>query len=394
MNIEKYVAKGKVRYRLLGAYIGVDVVTGKQVRANIKNKVSKSEVKRAYGLKLREFEENGFTVKKQESKVKAKTVNDLIDLFYPHYKNTGIKESAYTTSTQRIDKHIRPYFGDLRLDRLQPMILQPIVDKYCDEVSQTNNHYKTILSSFKRVLTYGVKIDLLDFNPIDKIFIKNVKIEKEEKVKFYEKSELNKILTHVAGFSKQSYSEQASALYIRLLLFTGLRASEGLGLDWLDVDFENKTLSINRGLNNRSEITTLKNKGSYRTIDLDDDSIQDLKEFRELQLAFVSEFGLTVPTMIFYNPKKRKSINPHYHYSSMQRGFQDICKDCGVVYLGLHALRHTHATMLVASGTDYKTIQERMGHDKLEITQDTYSHAIREKKVDAVNNLVEFVKRV
>ena len=393
MNIEKYVTKkGAKKYIYTGAYIGIDVLTGKEFRTDIRGN-SKAEVKRKYAKKMHEFEDNGFTVKKQVKR-RVKTVNDLIDLFYPYYKNTGVKESSYRISTQRIDRHIRPYFGHMRLDRLQSPILQPVIDRYCDEVASQNGHYKTILSSFKRILVFGVKMDMLDTNPMDKIFIKNVKIEKEEKVKFYEKSELNKILAHIGGFSKSSYSEQALALYVRLLFFTGLRASEGLGLDWVDVDFYNKTLSINKGLDAYSEITTLKNKGSYRVIDLDDGIINDLKEFKAFQLSMIMEFGLTVPTMIFYDPKKRKtSANPHYHYSFVQRGFQELCGACGVAYLGLHALRHTHATMLVASGTDYKTIQERMGHDKLEITQDTYSHAIQERKIQAVNDLVEFVKK-
>jgi len=396
MNIEKYVAKGKTRYRLLGAYIGIDVVTGKQVRANIKNKLSKSEVKRAYGLKLNEFEENGFTVKKQlKNQVKVKTVNDLIDLFYPYYKSTGVKESSYKISTQRIDKHIRPYFGDMRLNRLQPMLLQPVIDRYCDEVASQNGHYKTILSSFKRVLAFGVKKDILDTNPMDKIFIKNVMIEKEEKIKFYESVQLNVLLAYLNNVSNNSYSEQALATYILLLLFTGLRAGEALALNWMDIDFRNKTLVINKSLNPRSEITTPKTKGSYRTIDLDDDTLNMLRKFKKIQVEIIRKLESRQPSMIFYNPVKRSnSSNPHYHYSSMQRGFQDLCRASNVEYLGLHSLRHTHATMLRASGVEFEVIQERLGHDSLKMTIDIYSHVIKESKREAINGLVEFVKKM
>lgn len=323
-----------------------------------------------------------------------KTINDLIDLFYPHYKDTGVKASSYKITTQRIDKHIRPYFGNMRLDRLQPILFQPVIDRYCDEVAPRNNHYKTILSSFKRVLAFGVKMDMLDTNPMDKIFIKNIKIEKEEKIKFYESVQFNILLAYLNSISNNSYSEQALATYILLLLFTGLRAGEALALNWTDIDFRNKTLVINKSLNPRSEITTPKTKGSYRTIDLDDDTLNVLRKFKKIQMEIIRKLESRQPSMIFYKPVKRSnSSNPHYHYSSMQRGFQDLCRVSDIEYLGLHSLRHTHATMLLASGADFKVIQERLGHDSIKMTTDIYSHVIKESKREAVNGLVEFVKK-
>lgn len=71
----------------------------------------------------------------------------------------------------------------------------------------------------------------------------------------------------------------------------------------------------------------------------------------------------------------------------------DFCKNTGIPYLnGLHCFRHTHATMYVNAGVDYRMLQERLGHEDISMTMNVYAKALPENKRTALDNVVAFMK--
>lgn len=282
MNIQQYETKdGNKRYILKGAYIGVDSLTGEQVRTTIRGK-SEREVRRKYELKIREFEDNGCTKKKETS---IKTFNDLIDIWLVHYADT-VKASSYKETVYKIDGHVRPLIGNFKLEKLTPSLMQAKVDGFIKDVAGSLKNYKIVLATIKRIFKYAVALNLIEYNPMDRVLIRTVKREVDErKVKHYDKAEVKKLLEGLSNLDTDSWRDTLFSTFSKLLLYTGLRAGEALALEWSDIDFKDNMLSVSKTLYITGEISdTPKSLKSIRMIEIDDDTIEMLKEWKKFQL--------------------------------------------------------------------------------------------------------------
>ena len=393
MNIQQYETKnGKKGYILKGAYIGIDVVTGKQVRTDIRGK-TKTEVKREFELKKREFENNDFTVKKRSP---IKTFDDLADAWLITYQPT-IRASTYQNTDRMFKGYIKPVFGNIKLDKLTKSFMQVEMNAFVSGVSSKRKDYHLMVGLIKKILQYGVSLDLLRSNPMDNILINkpvasNVN-NNERSVKFYNKEQFHQILTSLSKLEGLRYATFST--YIKLMLYTGTRPAEALVLTWEDVDFNKKTLRINKTLSNRKEILAPKN-GTSRVIDLDDNTLSILRAWRKVILTKCLELGLKEPSFIFYSFISKS----HYQYNNMWTLYKDFCKVNDIEYMGgLHCFRHTHATMYLnniynkqdVTMGDYKYIQTRLGHKKIAMTMDVYSHLFPETNRTALDNMISYM---
>ena len=150
-------------------------------------------------------------------------------------------------------------------------------------------------------------------------------------------------------------------------------------------------MQITKTISNKNKnIEPPKTKCSIRTIELDDGTIKTLKQWRKMQLTKCWELGSNKqPKIIFYSIAK----GTYYQYCNMLRMHMDFCENTNIPYLGgLHCFRHTHATMYVNAGVDYKILQERLGHEDISMTMNVYAKALPENKRTALDNVVTFMK--
>lgn len=276
MNIKTYETKtGKIGYVLKGAYIGVVALTGEQVRTTVRGK-SKKEVQAKLQLKIREFEENGSTTKKEAS---IKSFNDLIDAWLVYYEKT-VKSGTYYDTESKLNKFIRPLIGTYKLEKIKPALMQTKINKFINELARCRrSDYKSILALMKRIFKYGVSLNLVESNPMDQTLIHTIKPDEPatKKVKYYDKAELTILLNRL---SFDDWKESLLATYIRLLVFTGMRAREALALECSDIDFKNKTVAINKTLNKFNTLEdTPKTKSSIRTIEVDSETLTTLNKW-------------------------------------------------------------------------------------------------------------------
>ena len=392
MKIEQYETKtGDKGYILKGAFIGTDKLTGKQVRTTIRGK-SKKEVERKLNLKKREFEDNGYT---KEVKCDIKNGSELIDNWLEYYKDSGIRDATFYQISVQINKHIRPLIGDIKLDNITPKLMSIKVNQFKKNIKNELKGYDNMLSRMKTILQYGVEQEFLKSNPMANIKTgkdkKDRSVDKKEKeLKYYNKEQIDQIRNSLQSYPESgSIHDMAFVTYIQILLFTGARASEILALTWSDIDFNNKTMNIDKTLSNQGKITeTPKTDAGIRTIELNTMTTSVLKKWRGLLFENCLKFGITRPSMIFYNISK----DTNYSYRHFLDKYRTFCKKNGLPYLrGLHAFRHTYATMHVASGEDYKTLQEILGHEKIAMTMDRYAKALPENKRKATENAIKFM---
>ena len=166
-----------------------------------------------------------------------------------------------------------------------------------------------------------------------------------------------------------------------LSAFTGMRRNELLGLRWDDYDHTAATISMNRGLvavEYELQETRDKTTNARRRIDLDATTIEVLSAWRtwqqtEQRAAAIDSLGR------MFTDTDGEPIHPH----AISQSFERIARRAGVRVIRLHDLRHTHGTLLIASGVPVKVVSERLGHATPTFTIETYQHVLPGMQADA-----------
>jgi len=168
-------------------------------------------------------------------------------------------------------------------------------------------------------------------------------------------------------------------ILVWILLFTGLRPSEVLGLTLNDFDFENKKVLVRRQISRdtgKVHEDYLKTSSSRREIPLAPNLEAIVKEH-------VAKFGLGPEKLLFKN-----RTSGVLRYKDAARSFRIVARPHGLKEReGLHVLRHTFASLLIRQGVNIKVIQTLLGHKEISETLDTYGHLFPNDLHDAILQL-------
>lgn len=195
---------------------------------------------------------------------------------------------------------------------------------------------------------------------------------------------------------KTARAHRLYALWL-LLVSTGLRRGEALGLTWADVDLTNRQLRVRRNVQRiRRELIfgTPKTTRSIRTVPLPRHLVRALIQHREQQERERKVAGKKwqpapgQPDGLIFTTVTGRVTDPR----SLNRMLTILCRDANVRRVRVHDLRHTCASLLLAQGVDARTIMETLGHSTITMTLDTYAHvmdttlrAAAERMDDALN---------
>lgn len=193
-----------------------------------------------------------------------------------------------------------------------------------------------------------------------------------------------------------------------LLLETGLRTSELVGLTWDVIDWEKRTLTINKTLEYRHKqgywrAGPPKTQTSYRTIPLTERAYRILKDCYDERssrkeadmLSQVLEYMdrrtgeekcFVMRDLVFVNyrtgePSKNSSYDTHLY---------KLCDQAGIKRFCMHALRHTYATRAIESGMQPKVLQMLLGHASIKTTMDRYVHVTNDSMLHAIRSFEAF----
>ncbi|MCD1024699.1 site-specific integrase [Enterococcus sp. SMC-9] len=392
----------------LRAYLGQDEQGNEKriTRRGFKTqRAAQSELKRIQA----EYEYNK-GLKKQ-----VMTFKQLYELWLEQYR-LRVKPSSVATAKRYCENHILPKFGHLKLNQITISYCKKIVNEWHAKYKQ----YSYLKKETQKILKYGVSIEAIDSNPMQKIQMPR-KIETDEPIKFYTKDELIFFLKHCQkNCSTKLYT------FFRLIAFTGMRKSETLALRWADINFEEKTLSIGRTLtideNKNKIIQEPKNKNSIRTIKLDDTTIFQLKKWKlsqQQELLVSSHNAYKTGQLIFtnrynelYYPQvandwldwvykkydcidlaNRKKIKREYEKLLEELQNLEITQEerfnkqklltmkenainkehIPLKRITLHGFRYTHCSLLFESGASTKEVQARLGHKDVQTTMNIYA---------------------
>ncbi len=296
-----------------------------------------------------------------------------LDEYLDHWLETSVKprvrEGSYQEYASTLRRNVRPILGAKKLGSIKPVDIQGLYTEMQKRGLKDSVRYTHTV--FKDALRQAVKWQMLSQNPADFVDLPK---PSRSKVQALTQEESQRFLE--AAKSTRWYC------FFSLLLSTGLRPSEALGLYWTDVDLARGTVTIRRGLRRLKGKWALeepKTPNSRRTIPLPLSLIALLSEHltRQRELGFDGPLVFTSPTGA---PKHEDGIVKDY--------FKPLLKKAGLPNsVRLYDLRHTHATLLLLAGVHPKVVSERLGHSNITITLNTYSHVLPNMQQAAAEKL-------
>lgn len=202
------------------------------------------------------------------------------------------------------------------------------------------------------------------------------KRKKSHKNKALEEDKLRRFMAYLEN---KPWDEDFKRI-IKVLLYTGMRSGECLGLAWEDIDFENNTISINHTLTDiggKHELTEPKTESSIRIIGMG----QELKRILLVQKNYIENLKVILgddfahPEMVFVSARGN-----YRDRSSVYQSFKRFTKGTEFEDMTLHQLRHCNATMLLNNGVDLKVVSEHLGHCDVSVTAGIYADVLRKTK--------------
>lgn len=297
------------------------------------------------------------------------TVAQWVDIWYETY-HVNWKEPTQILHKDIKDRIIKPLIGKCMLAELDKstyirLFINKLKKKYA---SSTVKSYNRI---FKLAVNAAVDDEILPRNRFTKISIQDDKV----KDNYYTPDELNKLL-EIA----EEYTNVTTYSSLLTLAYTGLRKGEANGLCWNNIDFKQKTVTVER-TRDANGVRPPKTKNSYRTISVDDIVISQLKKYKAWCKEKKFKYGkhLKDDDFVFVSYQNGECISN----ATINYGLKQAIKISGLKSITVHGLRHTHATILLNNGVISKVIAERLGNTP-EMIDKVYGHILKDTEDKAV----------
>ena len=372
MKITEVIKKDGSKVYRTNVYLGIDQVTGKKAKTSVTGRTRK-EVKQKAKHAQDDFISNGCTVTKV---VPVKNYQELADLWLDSYQLT-VKPQTFVATKQMLYNHLIPVFGSLRLAKLSVSYIQSFINDLSTQIV----HYAVVHSINRRVLQYGVSLQLLPFNPARDIILPKQPKRENTAIKFIASNDLKALLLHMEKLAFKKYSYYLDFVLYSVLLATGCRFGEVVALEWSDIDLENGTVSISKNYNRFLKlIGTPKSKAGVRTISIDKKTVNMLRLYKNRQRQLYLQSGARASSVVFATPTRE-----YQNLATRQEALDRRCAEISIPRFTFHAFRHTHASLLLNAGISYKELQYRLGHATLAMTMDIYSHLSADKEKEAVS---------
>lgn len=330
------------------------------------------------------------------------TFSEYLDKWLKDFGRTNLAPRTLESYISIIEKHLKPELGSILLTKLSPAHLREFYSKSLTSgrkdtkkktlgeglTANTVNHFHKLIHL---VLNQAVKWELIGRNVADAVDPPKQQSELDEGAKdlvFLNEQEIETLLNSI----KQTYAYLPAYIAVN----TGMRLGEVLGLRWQDIDFKRNVLTIRQTLQTVNREIRVRNKaktkGSKRTIDLPDNLIEVLKKEQtqqEINKKWVFKDGLYQDNDLVCCRENGEPIKP----SSFGSYFVTLAERAGL-NISFHSLRHTHASLLLKAGVHPKVVAERLGHSRIGITMDLYSHLMPGMQKEAASKIDDIMSGI
>lgn len=350
---------------------GIDFATGNPTRISRYAATEEEAVRLLHQLS---FQYGG-----NQPKISNMTLGEWLDLWLSVYMRNSLKQSTYNSYDSYAKNHFKPALGNIRLADLTTRMLQHFYNYKLENDGLSPKTIRNLNLYLHKALNQAKNEGLILTNPAEGI---NLPRASKPQIEILTRDEQARLV--------QASYQHRYGVFIRLVLMTGIRLGELLGLQWCDVDFRAKMLHIRRSLNRlqkrdnptddispRTEIVIQepKTENSVRDIPLLPPVVADLLNWRKVQEqdhlamgeAYIENgFIVTNPCGSYIEPR---TFSDYY---------AQILKLAGLRHFTFHALRHTFASRAMEQGMDEKTLSAILGHYSVAFTMDTYAHVLHD----------------
>lgn len=268
-------------------------------------------------------------------------------------------------------KKLMPHTKMKQLDRAT-------MQEFFNEFAKTHERQtaKDLKNNIGASIVDAVDEHILDRNPMIRVRVSGKRPTREHRQKYLEQDELEAVVEQM----DLSGSAPTMDKLLFLLAKTGMRFAEGLGLTPEDFDLDHLTLSINKTWDYRDAeggFMPTKTTSSVRTISID------------YRTARVMDRVIEAST-----PGKPIFVQGRVFNATYNRHLKLLCQDAGVPVISVHGLRHTHASILIANKVPMAVVSKRLGHAKVSITQDVYTHLLKTTEKDADKQIATLMSAI
>lgn len=308
------------------------------------------------------------------------TLGEWLDVWLREYVRPSVRKTTYAQYESLTRLHVKPALAGHKVRDLQAADIQRLL----------NDELATGLSARTVRLLHTVLHASLKQAALEGIVIRNVAdyVRKprgpQRQMRVLTQDEMTRLLDVAAG-------DRIGPALITLL-GTGLRVGELIALQWSDVDLQEGILRVSRSASRVSRgdghteivIDEPKTLSGRRTIPLPAPVLEAVKEWRRRQA------------------EERLQSGEHWHdtglvftgylgvmldRSNIRRSLDRLCRQAGIPHVGIHALRHTFATRMLEAGVPARIVQEMLGHSRVAVTLDIYTHVLPDQKRKAADIL-------
>ena len=347
-------------------YLGVDPDSGKKRYKTEVVRGTKREAQKRLTELLRQLDTGDYVEPSKER------VEDFLRQWLRDYAETHVRQRTLEGYRGNLDRYIIPALGSIALEKLAARHIQSFESDCLRRglSAQTVLHCHRIIF---QALRWGVKMGILGRNVAEAVDPPRPQRRESQTLDW----------EGVQRFLKVVQGTSYYPLFL-IALLTGLRRSELLALTWNDIDFDMRTLAVNRSLvklETGGVVFAPPKSGKARTVYLPSVAIMCLKKLRETKENAAVSMGqsITKDSLVFCNARG-SPILP----DTVSHSFQKVVAKVGLKGIRFHDLRHTHASLMLAAGVHLKVVSERLGHSGIGITGDLYSHVLPNLQKDAI----------
>ncbi|MCY8913165.1 site-specific integrase [Bacillus atrophaeus] len=356
-----------------------------------------------FTLKYKIKSKSGFKTKKEAQKAVAEqekqiaagfefdtetmSLEQILFSWLHEYKKDTVRKNTYELHERNIKNHILPYFKNIKITDIKPIMYQKFLNFLTDQ-GYSKRTVEIIHGTMFNAFSKAVIIGKLTKNPCYGATISNKNEKKKGTLEYMLSEDIPKFLQEAYKYNYIYY------IFFRTLIETGMRKGEAAALQWTDINLRENYINIKNTLDFSAKTADelfgeTKTYESKRRISIGASlsaALQKHKKWQfenkqmlqddykhDLNLVFCRVDGNFLPKSTLFN------------------AFNRILKRADINKMPIHALRHTHAVLLLESGADMKYIQERLGHKSMMVTADVYSHI--SKKLDQ-NRIKDYEKYV
>lgn len=328
-----------------------------------------------YGTKkeAKEFERD--FIYKIEKGMMGSNENTLFKDFYNQYKSEYLFKLKGATKSYYDDiykAHLKEAFGNTRLKDITPLMIQSFINKLIKSKEKyTPNTINCIAAVLRAILNKAEEWEIINRTPY-----RHIETPKPTKTNI-SKLTMEQLKLLIDSYEHEHVPSQKCGFF--LALTTGMRTSEIRALTLDDINFESKTITVNKQIgvhgDEKGKNIDTKNYSSTRVINVSSTTLNYLSEYistvstwnKEKQLFFKNGHVVSLPYFRVYLTRR--------------------CKELGLPHITFHDLRHFNATLLIQNNANIASVSNMLGHSNTTTTLNIYTNPINEYNIVTANKM-------